>query len=68
MVGQKEADNSEDARFRAELQAAVDRLQGSVTPMVQNAKAVAQSPADQAAAARWRAANQEVGPISFAHC
>ncbi|XP_043197317.1 vinculin-like isoform X4 [Amphibalanus amphitrite] len=60
MVAQKEADNSEDPRFRTEIQAAVDRLQSSVTPMVQSAKTVAQNPADQNAAARWRGANQEL--------
>ena len=32
--------------------------------MVQNAKAVAQNPADQSAAARWRGANQEVRKVT----
>ncbi|XP_037093496.1 vinculin-like [Pollicipes pollicipes] len=60
MVAQKEADNSEDPRFRTEIQAAVDRLQKSVTPMVQNAKTVAVNPADQGAVSRWRNSNNEL--------
>lgn len=32
----------------------------AITPMVQNAKTLAQNPRDANAAARWRACNQEV--------
>ncbi|XP_076039737.1 vinculin isoform X14 [Oratosquilla oratoria] len=57
MVAKQEADNSEDPAFVAQVNAASDQLQGAVTPMLQDAKAVAMNPEDQRAISRWRQSN-----------
>ncbi|KAJ8956385.1 hypothetical protein NQ318_015123 [Aromia moschata] len=58
LVAKQESDNSEDPNFIDEVSRASDALQGSVPPMVQDAKAVAINPADHSAVSRWRESNK----------
>ncbi|CAL4058554.1 unnamed protein product, partial [Meganyctiphanes norvegica] len=57
MVAKQEAENSEDPGFVSKVNYASDMLQGSVTPMVQDAKNVAVAPQDHNAVSRWRSSN-----------
>lgn len=58
MVAKQESDNSEDPQFIARVNSASDQVQGSVTPMVQDAKAVAINTQDTVAVSRWRDSNR----------
>ncbi|XP_071450429.1 vinculin isoform X4 [Hetaerina americana] len=58
MLAKQEADNSEDPDFIAGVNAASDSLQNNVTPMVQDAKAVAMNMNDHNAITRWRDSNR----------
>ncbi|KAG8234896.1 hypothetical protein J437_LFUL015597 [Ladona fulva] len=58
MLAKQEADNSEDPEFIAGVNAASDSLQSNVTPMVQDAKAVAINMNDHHAISRWRDSNR----------
>ncbi|XP_046400947.1 vinculin isoform X3 [Ischnura elegans] len=58
MLAKQEADNSEDPDFIAGVNAASDSLQNNVTPMVQDAKAVAMNMSDHNAITRWRESNR----------
>ena len=53
----QEAENSEDPRYISVLNVAADQLQARVSPMVQEAKAVAINIADQASVEAWRLQN-----------
>uniref|UniRef100_A0A069DWV1 Vinculin n=1 Tax=Panstrongylus megistus TaxID=65343 RepID=A0A069DWV1_9HEMI len=69
-VANQEAENSEDPYFINKVKVAADRLQNSVTRMVQQAKAVAVNPLDHAAVSHWREANRallsSVGEVKHA--
>ncbi|XP_063234333.1 vinculin isoform X4 [Bacillus rossius redtenbacheri] len=58
MVAKQESDNSEDPKFILRVNQASDSLQNSVTPMVQDAKAVAMNTQDQMAISRWKESNR----------
>ncbi|XP_044260490.1 vinculin isoform X1 [Tribolium madens] len=58
LVAKQESDNSEDPSFIDDVNRASDALQGSIPPMVQDAKSVAVNPADGAAVSRWRDSNK----------
>jgi len=58
MVAKQESDNSEDPQFIARVNSASDQVQASVTPMVQDAKAVAINTQDTVAMSRWRESNR----------
>ncbi|KAJ8980405.1 hypothetical protein NQ317_009400 [Molorchus minor] len=58
LVAKQESDNSEDPHFIDDVNRASGSLQGSVPPMVQDAKAVAVNPADHNAVSRWRESNK----------
>uniref|UniRef100_A0A6B0VEH6 Vinculin n=1 Tax=Ixodes ricinus TaxID=34613 RepID=A0A6B0VEH6_IXORI len=58
MVAKQESDNSEDPIFIGRVNQAADTLQGTVTPMIQNAKAVATKITDPVAQTRWRESNK----------
>lgn len=58
LVAKQESDNSEDPNFIDDVNRAFDSLQGSVPPMVQDAKAVAVNPSDHNAVSRWRESNK----------
>ncbi|KAH6941191.1 hypothetical protein HPB50_014889 [Hyalomma asiaticum] len=58
MVAKQESDNSEDPIFIGRVNEAADRLQGTVTPMIQNAKQVATRISDPVAQSRWRESNK----------
>lgn len=58
MVAKQESDNSEDPQFIARVNNASDQVQTSVTPMVQDAKAVAINTQDTVAVSRWRDSNR----------
>ncbi|XP_050314942.1 vinculin isoform X4 [Anthonomus grandis grandis] len=58
LVAKQESDNSEDPSFINELNRASDHLQGTIPPMVQDAKSVAVNPADHGAVSRWRESNK----------
>ncbi|XP_076353432.1 vinculin-like isoform X8 [Tachypleus tridentatus] len=70
MVAKQESDNSEDPYFISRVNIAADELQSAVTPMVQDAKAVAMDPTDQRAISRWRESNKalitSVGQVRYA--
>ncbi|GFR80051.1 vinculin [Elysia marginata] len=57
-VAEMEALNSEDPMFVDRLNQASQKLEATIAPEVQAAKAVAMNPADAAAAAKWRKENQ----------
>ncbi|XP_072141385.1 vinculin isoform X3 [Dermacentor andersoni] len=58
MVAKQESDNSEDPIFIGRVNQAADCLQGTVTPMIQNAKQVATRISDPVAQSRWRETNK----------
>uniref|UniRef100_A0A224Z5F6 Vinculin n=1 Tax=Rhipicephalus zambeziensis TaxID=60191 RepID=A0A224Z5F6_9ACAR len=58
MVAKQESDNSEDPIFIGRVNQAADSLQGTVTPMIQNAKQVATRISDPVAQSRWRESNK----------
>ncbi|KYB26979.1 Vinculin-like Protein [Tribolium castaneum] len=58
LVAKQESDNSEDPSFIDDVNRASDALQGTIPPMVQDAKSVAVNPADGAAVSRWRDSNK----------
>ncbi|XP_077549326.1 vinculin isoform X5 [Haemaphysalis longicornis] len=58
MVAKQESDNSEDPIFIGRVNQAADSLQGTVTPMIQQAKQVATRISDPVAQSRWREANK----------
>ncbi|XP_011311881.1 vinculin isoform X2 [Fopius arisanus] len=58
LVAKQESDNSEDLPFIQRVNQATDVLQHSVTPMVQDAKAVAMNITDGPAISRWRESNR----------
>ncbi|XP_077499286.1 vinculin isoform X4 [Amblyomma americanum] len=58
MVAKQESDNSEDPIFIGRVNQAADCLQGTVTPMIQNAKQVATRISDPVAQSRWRESNK----------
>ncbi|XP_068902357.1 vinculin isoform X3 [Tenebrio molitor] len=58
LVAKQESDNSEDPNFIDDVNRASDRLQGTVPPMVQDAKSVAVDPTDATAVSRWRESNK----------
>ncbi|CAN8010522.1 unnamed protein product, partial [Ixodes pacificus] len=58
MVAKQESDNSEDPIFIGRVNQAADTLQGTVTPMIQHAKAVATKITDPVAQTRWRESNK----------
>uniref|UniRef100_A0A1E1XF93 Vinculin n=1 Tax=Amblyomma aureolatum TaxID=187763 RepID=A0A1E1XF93_9ACAR len=58
MVAKQESDNSEDPIFIGRVNQAADYLQGTVTPMIQNAKQVATRISDPVAQSRWRETNK----------
>ncbi|XP_021932456.1 vinculin isoform X4 [Zootermopsis nevadensis] len=58
MVAKQESDNSEDPQFISRINSASDQVQASVTPMVQDAKAVAVNTQDSVAVSRWRESNR----------
>lgn len=58
MVAKQESDNSEDPQFISRVNNASDQVQASVTPMVQDAKAVAINTQDTVAVSRWRESNK----------
>lgn len=58
MVAKQESDNSEDPVFIGRVNQAADSLQGTVTPMIQQAKQVATRISDPVAQSRWREANK----------
>ncbi|GFG30612.1 hypothetical protein Cfor_05176 [Coptotermes formosanus] len=58
MVAKQESDNSEDPQFIARVNNASDQVQANVTPMVQDAKAVAINTQDAVAVSRWRDSNR----------
>lgn len=60
MVAKQESDNSEDPIFIGRVNQAADTLQGTVTPMIQQAKAVATRISDPVAQTRWREANKSL--------
>ncbi|XP_055612163.1 vinculin [Uranotaenia lowii] len=60
LVAKQEADNSEDPEFIANVNNASDRLQSSISPMVQEAKNVSMNIADPIAASNWREANKHL--------
>ncbi|XP_013776385.1 vinculin-like isoform X4 [Limulus polyphemus] len=70
MVAKQESDNSEDPYFISRVNMAADELQSAVTPMVQDAKAVAMDTTDQRAISRWRESNKalvtSVGQVRYA--
>ncbi|KAJ3652884.1 hypothetical protein Zmor_018812 [Zophobas morio] len=58
LVAKQESDNSEDPAFIDDVNRASDGLQGTVPPMVQDAKSVAVNPGDASAVSRWRDSNK----------
>ncbi|XP_069694714.1 vinculin isoform X8 [Periplaneta americana] len=58
MVAKQESDNSEDPQFISRVNHASEQVQASVTPMVQDAKAVAINTQDSVAVSRWRESNR----------
>lgn len=60
LVAKQEADNSEDPEFIAKVNDSSDRLQASISPMVQEAKNVSINIADPIHAANWKEANKQV--------
>ncbi|KAL0277136.1 UNVERIFIED_CONTAM: hypothetical protein PYX00_004521 [Menopon gallinae] len=70
MIAKQEADNSEDPIYIAKVNNASDQVLATVTPMVQDAKAVAIDPLDHNAVARWRESNKAlldaVGNVKWA--
>jgi vinculin len=64
LVANQEAENSEDPEFIANLSQASGKLQNSVPPMVQDAKAVATNISDPVAASNWRDTNKNVSEFS----
>ncbi|XP_076677173.1 vinculin isoform X4 [Andrena cerasifolii] len=58
LVAKQESDNSEDPSFIQRVNLATDILQGSVAPMVQDAKLVAININDSNAVSRWRESNR----------
>ncbi|OQV21327.1 Vinculin [Hypsibius exemplaris] len=60
MVGKRESDNSEDPNYVNKINSAADRLQGSIAPMVQDAKEVAANPQNVAASNQWRNSNKHL--------
>ncbi|ELU06809.1 hypothetical protein CAPTEDRAFT_221766 [Capitella teleta] len=71
-VVQHEADNNEDPKFVDRVNSSIQQLRATITPMVQNAKGVAQNPRDPNAGSRWRNTNQQlidaVGDVRRAVC
>ncbi|XP_076450560.1 vinculin-like isoform X11 [Babylonia areolata] len=59
-VAEMEAQNSEDPLFVDRVNEASQNLKSTITPMVQNAKALSTTPQNGAAANNWRKANQEL--------
>lgn len=59
-VAQQEAENSEDPAFVEKVNQSSDILKSSITPMVQQAKAVSMNPKDPAAANNWRKENNNL--------
>ncbi|XP_041366229.1 vinculin-like isoform X3 [Gigantopelta aegis] len=59
-VAHNEADNSEDPQFVDRVNSASENLKATITPMVQNAKAVSMNPRDSNAGTNWRKANQSL--------
>ncbi|XP_055532948.1 vinculin [Wyeomyia smithii] len=60
LVAKQEADNSEDPEFIAKVNDASDRLQQSISPMVQEAKNVSTNISDPIHASNWREANKQL--------
>uniref|UniRef100_A0A023EWN7 Vinculin n=1 Tax=Aedes albopictus TaxID=7160 RepID=A0A023EWN7_AEDAL len=60
LVAKQEADNSEDPEFIANVNDASDRLQASISPMVQEAKHVSTNINDPIHASNWREANKHL--------
>ncbi|EDS39596.1 vinculin [Culex quinquefasciatus] len=60
LVAKQEADNSEDPEFIAKVNDASDRLQASISPMVQEAKNVSTNINDPIHASNWREANKHL--------
>lgn len=60
LVAKQEADNSEDPEFIAKVNDASDRLQSSISPMVQEAKNVSTNINDPIHASNWREANKHL--------
>ncbi|XP_034942962.1 vinculin isoform X3 [Chelonus insularis] len=58
LVAKQESDNSEDLPFIQRVNQAADVLQHCVTPMVQDAKAVAMNITDGPSISRWRESNR----------
>ncbi|XP_066997396.2 vinculin isoform X2 [Anabrus simplex] len=58
MVAKQECDNSEDPQFIDRVNHASYAVQGSVAPMVRDAKAVAINTQDSTAISRWRESNR----------
>ncbi|KAL0120713.1 hypothetical protein PUN28_008407 [Cardiocondyla obscurior] len=58
LVAKQESDNSEDPAFIQRVNHAIDVLQNSVAPMVQEAKLVAMNIHDNNAISRWRENNR----------
>ncbi|KRZ51245.1 Vinculin, partial [Trichinella nativa] len=60
MAAKGQAENSEDPAFSGRMNDAANRLQGTIPPMVNDAKQVALNPRDQSAAGRWRDSNKKL--------
>ncbi|XP_076339164.1 vinculin-like isoform X5 [Tachypleus tridentatus] len=58
MVAKQESENSEDPHYISQVNIAADHLQCAVTPMVQDAKAVAMNMTDHRAVSKWQESNK----------
>ncbi|XP_013788447.1 vinculin-like, partial [Limulus polyphemus] len=58
MLAKQESENSEDPHYISQVNIAADQLQCAVTPMVQDAKAVAMDMTDHRAVSRWQESNK----------